>query len=433
MPKSSYRSPIILRSGLVLLLIALLTMPARAAVPAAGAHSGGLLVKYRTDAAAARPELPAQASPATRLSRNRVIIRVPAGREDAYLAQLQRDPRVVYAQRDHIVAAQDLPDDPRYGEQWHLERIGMPAVWSVITSTMATPIAILDTGARTDHPDLAGNLWTNAGEVPNNGQDDDGNGYIDDIHGMRFFHTYSGGQAYPQVNPDVNDDNGHGTHVAGIAGAVGNNTTGVSGVSWKARLMIVRVLDESALGWESDIIQGLEYAVDNGARVINMSLGQADPSPALSEAIDYAEAHGVVVIAASGNQGGALLYPAAYPSVLAVGASDQSDQRASFSAYGPQLDLLAPGVSLLSTWPGVPYFTKSGTSMAAPQVTATAALLRSLRPNLSPAQIRFCIAVSAADLGPPGRDDLTGWGRLDAARALRPCPSTLYLPTILAF
>jgi thermitase len=431
MPNPSYRSSIVLRYGLIALLIALLTIPARAAVPAASAHAGVLLVKYRTDAAA-RPELPAQASLATRLSRNRMIIRVPAGREDAYLAQLQHDPLVVYAQRDHIVAAQDLPDDPRYGEQWHLERIGMPAVWSVVTSTMATPIAILDTGARIDHPDLAANLWTNAGETPDNGQDDDGNGYIDDIHGMRFFHTYSGGQAYPQVNPDVSDDNGHGTHVAGIAGAVGNNTTGVSGVSWKARLMIVRVLDESAFGWESDIIQGLEYAVDNGARVINLSLGQADPSPALSEAMGYAEAHGVVVIAASGNHGGALLYPAAYPSVLAVGASDQSDQRASFSAYGPQLDLLAPGVSILSTWPGVPYFTKSGTSMAAPQVTATAALLRSLKPGLSPAQIRFCIAVAAADVGPSGRDDLSGWGRLDAARALQPCPATLYLPTIPA-
>jgi subtilisin family serine protease len=336
-------------------------------------------------------------------------------------------PGVVAAQLDHRVAAQEQPDDPRYAEQWHLPRIGMPLVWPSITDASASPIAILDTGVKQNHPDLAGQLWTNTGEIPNNGADDDGNGFADDMHGWHFYHVFDGQLSLPRQDAAIDDPNGHGTHVAGIIGAAGNNGVGVSGVAWHARVMVVRVLDQDTFGWESDIIQGLSYAVANGARVVNMSLGLSKPSPLLADAIAQAQARGVLIVAAAGNNGGAMLYPAAYPGVISVGASDQTNARASFSSIGERLDLLAPGVGILSTWNGLPYFTRSGTSMATPQVTGVAALLVARNPAASPAELRSCLLRTALDLGAPGHDNATGWGLLNAAAALG-CSSHLYLP-----
>jgi subtilisin family serine protease len=308
----------------------------------------------------------------------------------------------------------------------------MPAAWDVVTDTAALVIATLDSGVKHDHPDLQGQLWQNAGEIPNNSQDDDQNGYVDDLNGWHFYHVVSGGQFIPGQNADVGDSNGHGTHVAGLIAAAGNNTIGVAGVAWHTRLMPVRVLDSDGLGWESDIIQGLSYAITNGARVINMSLGLSEPSPALAAAVARAEAQGVLIVAAAGNNAGTVLYPAAYPTVLSIGASDRADLRAGFSAHGARLDLLAPGVDILSTWNGVPYFLRSGTSMAAPHVAGVAGLLLTHMPGLSAAQVRTCLLRSAADLGPHGWDAQTGWGRLDAARALQGCPPSIYLPLIQA-
>jgi subtilisin family serine protease len=357
-------------------------------------------------------------------------VRVPSGLEQRYLDRLAALPQVAYAQLDHTAAAQVQPDDPRYAEQWSLARIGMPQAWAIITDTTVLVIAVLDSGAALGHPDLQGRIWTNAGEIPGNAIDDDRNGYVDDLHGWHFYHTYSGGQALPGQNNDVRDGNGHGTHVAGIIGAAANNGEGIAGVVWRARLMPVRVLDEEAFGWESDVVEGLNYAVANGASVVNMSLGLEQAGPALAEAIERAEAQGVLVVAAAGNTGGAVLYPAAYPTVLSVGASDRSDRRAGFSSFGPRLDLLAPGEAILSTWNGVPYFIRSGTSMAAPHAAGVAALLRTRAPQIPPAAIRACLLQAAADLGSPGRDNSTGWGLLNAAVVVAGCRQRIYLPLV---
>ncbi|HEU5099217.1 MAG TPA: S8 family peptidase [Roseiflexaceae bacterium] len=391
---------------------------------------GALLVRFRANAsiAQARAALPDIVALEAQIAPASFSLRVPAGAEERYLAELSALPQIAYAQLDHRVAAQALPNDPRYAEQWDMARIGMPAAWDVITDTAPVIVATLDTGVRLDHPDLQSRVWRNTGEIGSNGVDDDGNGYADDLNGWHFYHIYSGGQATPDQNPDVADPHGHGTHVAGVIAAAGDNTLGITGVAWRTQLMPVRVLDQDGLGWESDIIQGIDYAVANGARVINMSLGLSNAGPALAEAVARAEAHGALLVAAAGNNGGAVLYPAAYPSVLSVGASDQQDRRAGFSAYGKRLDLLAPGVDILSTWNGLPYFVRSGTSMAAPHVAGVAALLMASTAGAGVARIRACLLRSAADLGEPGWDAQTGFGLLNAAHASRGCAPLVYLP-----
>jgi subtilisin family serine protease len=419
--------------GCLLLSFATLIPPA-AQSRATMFRAGAVLVKLHPAATLAqmRPVLPAGVSLEAALGFDTYEMRVPAGQEQRYLDQLERLPQVAYAQLDHAAAAQVQPDDPRYAEQWNLARIKMPEAWAIVTDTTALTIAVLDSGVMLDHPDLQGQIWSNPGEIPGNEVDDDRNGYVDDLHGWHFYHIYSGGQALPGQNNDVRDGNGHGTHVAGIIGAAADNGEGIAGVAWRARLMPVRVLDEDALGWESDVVAGLNYAIANGASVVNMSLGMAEAGPALAEAVARAEAQGVLVVAAAGNTGGTVLYPAAYPTVLSVGASNQSDQRAGFSAFGPRLDLLAPGEAILSTWNGVPYFVRSGTSMAAPHVAGIAALLRSRTPQLSPVAIRACLLAAATDLGSPGRDDSAGWGLLSASVVAVPCQQHIYLPMVAA-
>ena len=223
----------------------------------------------------------------------------------------------------------------------------------------------------------------------------------------------------PAGNANVTDDFGHGTHVAGIAAAATNNGIGIAGVSWGARVMPVKVLDQYGNGWYSDIADGIVYAADNGAKIINLSLGGAAASQTLCQAAAYAQQKGALLVAATGNAGAAVLYPAACDGVLAVAATDRSDQRASFSNYGPEVDLAAPGVDIYSTWPWLDgYFTKSGTSMAAPHVSGVAALVWSRWPEWDNIEVSRRIMETAVDVDVSGWDPYTGWGRLDAAAAL---------------
>jgi len=310
-------------------------------------------------------------------------VSVPAAQSGAALAALNRDPAVVYAELDASAWATLLPNDPGWGQQWALQKINAPLAWDITAGRPDVVIAVLDSGVILSHPDLANRLWANPGEVPDNGVDDDGNGKTDDFWGWRFYHNWDGQTLVPREDHRVADDNGHGTHVAGIAGAEINNGLGMAGMAGGSRLMTVKVLDQYGTGWYSDIARGIVYAVDNGAGIINLSVGGEPPSETLQDAVDYAHAHGVLVVAAAGNDGGAVLYPAACEHVLAVAATDQSDAPAGFSNHGPQVDVAAPGVDIYSTWPWRGgYFTKSGTSMAAPHVAGLAALIWSARPDL---------------------------------------------------
>jgi subtilisin family serine protease len=351
------------------------------------------------------------------------LLQVPVGAETSVAAQLERDPLVEYAELNYRASALEEPNDPEW-PQWALLQIGAPQAWD-ITHCQRTIVAVLDTGVDLGHPDLRNALWTNAGEIPDNGMDDDGNGKVDDVHGWHFFQDCSTGTCQPRENHVIQDDNGHGTHVAGIAAAETDNGIGVAGVSWGARAMIVKVLDNEGDGYYYDIAEAIHYATDNGAQVINLSLGGDVFSQLLQDAVNYADQREVLLVAASGNHGeNDVLYPAACENVMAVAATDGDDRWASFSNFGPEVDIAAPGSQIVSTWPGG-YHHKQGTSMAAAHVSGAAALLWSWRPDFTNAQIESRLKTRADDVNAdvnPGRDAYLGWGRLNVYRALADLP-----------
>lgn len=302
-----------------------------------------------------------------------------------------------------------LPNDPYYlsRQDAYLSRLKLLQAWGYTTGRPDVVIAILDTGLDMSHEDLRGSIWANLGEIPDNGIDDDGNGFVDDVHGWNF----------PDGNGHIYDDHSHGTHVAGIAAAHINNGIGIAGVAGGATIMPVDVFNHG-IGTYEDLILAMIYATDNGARVINMSLGASSYSRGEEMAVDYAFSHGVVVVAAAGNSGRETYhYPAAHPNVIAVAATASNDSLCSFSTRGDFVDVAAPGCPVWSTMPGG-YGWKSGTSMATPHVAGLAALILSLDPALSPAEVRGLIEKNADDLGDPGLDKMFGYGRINALRSL---------------
>ena len=343
-------------------------------------------------------------------------VAVPVGRELETIKTLEASPLIEYAELDYIAQGCDVtPDDIYYPLQWNMLDIQAHKAWQATTGISIT-IAILDTGVDLYHPDLNAKIWSNPGEIPDNGLDDDENGYIDDVHGWDFV---------DKGDNDPQDDNGHGTHVAGIAAAETNNDVGVAGVSWGAVIMPVKVLNSENKGYHSDIIKGLIYAADNGARIINMSFASEVEDPALKEAIEYAhDTKGCLLVAAAGNwakKGNPVTYPAAFPGVIAVAATDITDTRWSESEHGPFIDLVAPGLHILSTYwfrGAHDYTWADGTSMAAPHVSGVAALVWSINPEYTNDEVEERIERGADDLGTPGWDQYYGWGKVNAYKAV---------------
>jgi thermitase len=294
-------------------------------------------------------------------------------------------PFASFVEDDHVVSASYSPNDPRYPEQWHLPSISAPQAWDVTTGSSDVTIAVVDTGVDYTHQDLKDKCVA--------------------------------GYNYVDRTSDPMDDHGHGTHVAGIAAASGNNSTGVAGTDWKARIMPIKVLDSQGSGYDSDVAAGIRYAADHGAEVINMSLGSPDYSYTLSEAVNYAHNKGVVIVAAAGNESTSVSYPAACDHVIAVGALESNDSLAYFSNRGSDLDVTAPGVSILSTVPGG-YGKMSGTSMASPLVAGCASLVLTAHPGYSASQVEQALKNGATDLGSPGFDTNYGYGKVNAYAAV---------------
>ena len=311
-------------------------------------------------------------------------------------------------------AASTLSDDPLLDRQWGLQAptgIAAAGAWWTTTGDEVT-VAVLDSGIRTDHPDLVPNLWTNPAEIPANGADDDRNGWVDDVHGADVV----GADGDPQ------DELGHGTAVAGVIGARGGNGLGISGVAPHVRLQAIKVLDDSGVGTTVTVVEGIHYALAHGARVINISLNGPQGSRALEEAIDAAESAGVVVVASAGNDGQSRelvsSYPASIDSPALVSAASiaPAGSLAPGSAYGPRsVDLAAPGADVLSTTPAG-YAQHSGTSFAAAHVSGVLALLAAARPEASGADLSRALLAGARRR--PALAGLVAYGELDAERAI---------------
>lgn len=273
-------------------------------------------------------------------------------------------PGVLAATPNYLATKTAVPNDSYYAQyQWNMTRLGMPSVWDRTTGSPNVIVASLDTGLNWNHEDMAGRVWANAGEIAGNGVDDDNNGFIDDTNGFDFINGTKNGSVWTNGPRGPMDDEGHGTLTASVLSAAGNNAKGLAGMDWQAKIMPVKVLDTNGNGDLLSIAEGVKYATNNGAKVITMSLGVFGISSdvAMDTAIELADAAGVTIVAASGNDGSnaVVCYPANNPKVIAVGASDSSDNRASYSNAGPQLSVVAPGNSIISadgvvTSPNIP-------------------------------------------------------------------------------
>ncbi len=357
---------------------------------------------------------------------------------------LARHPDVESVELNYRVMAAQIPNDPRFSEQWSLHNIGQtggtfnadtnaPEAWDVTTGSGNVVVAVIDTGVDYTHEDLRANMWINSGEIPGNGIDDDGNGYVDDVYGYDFVNN----------DGDPFDDFGHGTHVAGIIAAAGNDGVGIAGVNWSAKIMALKFLDAYGYGSISDAVYAIHYATIMGAKVMNNSWGGGGYSQALYDAIAEANTAGALFVAAAGNgytnTDLYTFYPAGYdvPNVVVVTSTDHNDNKPAWSNYGATtVDLAAPGVDILSTVPRGPcplcdstgYSHLSGTSMATPHVAGVAALLLSQN-NLSPAELKQRL-MDSVDLHPSLTGLTVSGGRLNAEHAVRGMTPSPQLPDL---
>ena len=323
---------------------------------------------------------------------------------------------VAYVEPDSLVFADVAMNDPDLAKQWAHEVVHSAEAWDLNAGSENVIVAILDSGVDYDHPDLAANMWKNPGEIEENGIDDDGDGYVDDVYGWNFVADNN--------RPLADDKSTHGTHVAGTVGAVGGNGVGIAGHSPRVKLMALKFLGSNGSGFKSDAIRGIDYAIRHGAKIINNSWGSSERSQALSDAIERARAAGVLFVAAAGNAGLSndrfAHYPSNYPhdNVVRVAASDKSDRLASFSNYGTKsVDLAAPGLNIYSTRSGGRYLTLSGTSMATPLVSGVLATMLAERPDLHYTQLIGAL-LQSVDAVPALKGKVMSGGRVNAYQAL---------------
>ena len=317
------------------------------------------------------------------------VIEVPAVAAEHLLQALQRNADVEYAEPDYTAEAFGTANDPYFvqGSQWHLAKIQAPAAWDVTTGDSTIVVAVVDSGVTASHPDLAGKLLAGYDFVAN--------------------------------DSDPTDENGHGTAVAGVVAPASNNLVGIAGVAWANPILPVRVLDAAGSGSYSAICNGITYAADRGARIINMSLGGTASSAALQDAINYAWGKRCVLIAAAGNSGTDIAsYPAACNNVIAVSATDSADVRPTWSNFGNYVDVAAPGVDILSAYGADQYAAWNGTSFSSPVTSGVAALMASANPSLTNVQLVDLLLKNSDDIGAVGYDTYYGNGRVNASRAV---------------
>ncbi|MDP2790116.1 MAG: S8 family serine peptidase [bacterium] len=318
-------------------------------------------------------------------------------------------PGVRWAEPNVMYHAALSPNDPDYPLQTQLPQIGAPAAWDTRTDASSVIVAVLDSGVDITNPDLTANIWTNAKETAGDNLDNDGNGFVDDVQGWNFIENNNDSRPQVTTGATVAGLN-HGTVIAGIIGAQGNNGVAGTGVAWQAKILSVRVLDSTGSGSTVTVAQGIAYAVAAGANIINLSFVGSGASPTLAAAIVDAQAAGVLIVAAAGNENLDLdvtpQYPACYAGVLGVASVSSSDVKSSFSNYGSCIDLAAPGENISSTLfysPSQGYSAVSGsgwygTSVASPFVAGAAALLKAMSPTLSGADLATALKNQATNI-----------------------------------
>ncbi|MBU6429461.1 MAG: S8 family serine peptidase [Cyanobacteria bacterium REEB65] len=355
-----------------------------------------------------------QVSSTIQLAHTEEIVQLPTGADAKQaIAQLSRAPGVAFVQPnlvyrialDHVnptfpavlsSLSAFAPDDPYFGKQWAYSKTQTPNNWAGIDAGN-TLVAITDTGIDATHPDLAGRIRP--------------------------------GYDFADGTSDTTDRVGHGTHCAGILGATGNNGVGMAGVTWNAPILAVKVMNDAGQGTDESVVEGMKFAVDQGARVVSMSLGAATTSidPVMHDALSYCLGKGALVVVAAGNSGGAIESPANDPLAVAVTSTSNyplvGERSSYFSSRGPQAFISAPGDGIWSTLPmagsrmGTEYGSASGTSMATPFVAGAATLIFAQHPDYTPAEVRAKLQQSVDDLGSPGWDPDYGWGRINLAKA----------------
>lgn len=355
-------------------------------------------------------------------------------------------PEIEYAEPNYIYHTQALTNDPyltsqrawgqSYPDLWGVHKIMAPEAWDSATGE-GIVVAVIDTGCDRNHADLRENIWSNPNEVPNNGIDDDGNGYIDDVQGWNFVDN----------NNNFTDRYGHGTHVAGTIAAVGDNGIGIAGIAWNSKIMPVKGLSDSGGGSIDGLANAIVYAAQNGAQVINMSWGGYGASQVIEDALVLAHSLNVVLVASSGNSASDAsgFFPAGSRYVITVGASDHNDMRTDLSNWGISLDVLAPGGDSSNSSPnanyynilslrsanigssgiddtilmvGTNYLRLRGTSMAAPHVSGVCAMLLEKFPSATPEEIRQILRSTADDVESPDWDMESSYGRINASNAV---------------
>ncbi|MBF0337126.1 MAG: S8 family serine peptidase [Nitrospirae bacterium] len=426
---------------------------------------GQLLIKFKDDITSTRSltvhrALGAKVVKSYTLVKNLELVTLPASLNvKEAVKQYMQHADVQYAEPNYYAQGLDvMPNDPYFAVQWALynngQKNGTPGAdikaykaWDVTKGDKNVIVAVLDTGVDYNHPDLGGNIWNNIKESLD-GLDNDNNGYVDDIRGWDFVGNDS---VDPKEGNNPMDVHGHGTHVSGTTGAIGNNSTGVAGVSWDVTIMPVKILNSDLKTTMDALISGIQYATRNGARIINASLGWKNTSQAIYNAIANARDAGVLLVASAGNGGssddiycnGSLqndndlspCYPASYnlENIISVAASDQNDMLASFSNYGViSVDVSAPGVDICSTITGYNSGTiysciYSGTSMSAPHVSGLAALLWAYYPHFSFAQIKQMVESYTDPMASPYNTMTRTGGRINAWKSL----SALWSPSDL--
>lgn len=374
------------------------------------------------------------------------VVRLPDGLSvEVALPLFNKRPEILYAEPNYLLYILFTPNDPRFDLQWGLHNTGQtegtagadvnaPEAWDLAMGTREIVVAVIDTGVDYQHPDLARNMWVNEGEIPGNGVDDDENRFIDDVYGYNMIGSE------PNIDPcgvpdpcenasgDPMDDNGHGTHCAGIIGAVTNNSRGLAGVCPNVTIMALKFLHKSGGGLTKDAISCIQYAVNNGANIMSNSWGGGGYNQSLEAAIEAAAEAGLLFIAAAGNNNSnndtKYCYPATYDcnNIIAVLATDHDDEKASFSNYGAKsVELGAPGDSIESAWNLARYASKRGTSMACPHVAGACALVWSVNPSLSGQDVNDVI-LDSVDKVDSLEDMCITEGRLNVHRAILKVP-----------